>query len=255
MVDIVSQMASWLEIGRTFAAVRVLGGLREPGTVLLVSAEEVCGLDADHEMREALAGAAREALAERKSGIRVVKGEAGEIRCFCEYFAAPETILIVGAGHIALPLCRMGRMMGFRVAVTDDREDYARAERFPDADEVFAGDFVRTLETYPIHRSTYVVLVTRGHMLDRECLSAVLKRDAAYIGMIGSARRRHSVFELLRNEGFSDELLARVHTPIGLPIGGETPEEIALSIVSEIVSVRRRGPAWALSLKGEFRKS
>ena len=136
------------------------------------------------------------------------------------------------------------------VAVLDDREDYANPQRFPFADTVICGDFAEELARFPITSNTYIVLVSRGHIVDELSLKHVVERGAAYVGMIGSKRRTRTVLEHLREEGVAADALARVFTPIGLDIGAETPEEIALSLLAEMVLVRRGGSGRPLSGHG-----
>jgi xanthine dehydrogenase accessory factor len=131
--------------------------------------------------------------------------------------------------------------------VLDDREAFANAERFPMADRVIRGDFVEELRRFPIDGNTYVICVTRGHKQDELSLREVAASEAAYVGMIGSIRRVSTVLTHLAQEGVSREALERVHTPIGLDIGAETPEEIAVSVVAELVLARRGGTGRKLS--------
>jgi len=171
-----------------------------------------------------------------------------EAAVFLEVIEGPPTLLIAGAGHIAQPLAQLGKIMGFRVVVVDDRAEFASRERFPEADEVIAEDFARALGGYPINEFTYIVLITRGHRHDEVCLREILHSPAAYIGMIGSKRRVATVLEDMAREGFSKEAIGRLYAPIGIDIAAETPEEIALSIMSEVVNVRRGGPAPSMKL-------
>ena len=130
----------------------------------------------------------------------------------------------------------------------DDRVLYANRERFPEADEVLVGNMAATLRNIDITRNTYIVLITRGHLYDEACLREIIHSSAKYIGMIGSRRRIKACFMRFRDEeGIPEELLNRVYAPIGLDINSETPEEIALSIISEMVKVRRGGTARSLS--------
>ncbi len=162
---------------------------------------------------------------------------------------APETkLLVCGAGHIAVPLAQFALRVGFHVKVLDDRPDFADPSRFPNC-EVVSEDFTETLHAMPLNPSTYVVVITRGHEHDAECLAEILKKETAYIGLIGSRRRVRFVLEMLGREGIPQERLNKVFTPIGLPIGAESPDEIALSIISELVCVRRKGPAQARTLR------
>ena len=170
-----------------------------------------------------------------------VKGGANAFEVMLEIIEAPVTLLVVGGGHIGLSLATIAAHVGFSVAVLDDRALYANAERFPMADRVMAGDFELHLRDFPIGRNTYVVMVSRGHKQDETALRLVATRDAGYVGMIGSKRRVSTVLRHLAEEGYPVEALERIYTPIGFDIGAETPEEIAVSIMAEIIAVRRGG--------------
>lgn len=191
---------------------------------------------------------ALEALAQGAS--RVVSSPREGPDVFIEVQVSPPTLLIAGGGHIAVPLTKMGTMLGFKVVVVDDRPAFANRERFPDADEVLAADFGDALANYPLDEQTYVAIMTRGHAHDMECLLQVVDAPVAYIGMIGSRRRVRGVLDLVKEEGCSEELLARVHAPIGLDVGAQTPEEIALSVLAEVVKVRRGGTGRSMSHRG-----
>ncbi len=186
-----------------------------------------------------------QALYYRPEGGRVhrleVKGGVDAYEVMVEIVEAPVTLLVVGGGHIGLSLATIGEHVGFSVAVLDDRELYANAERFPMADRVMCGDFEALLADFPIGPHTYVVLVSRGHKQDETALRAVVTRGAAYVGMIGSKRRVATVLRHLAEEGYPLAALEAVFTPIGFDIGAETPEEIAVSIVSQLIAVRRGG--------------
>jgi len=150
--------------------------------------------------------------------------------------------LIVGAGHIAVPLAQVAALCDFRVVVLDDRPSFANRERFPQAESIIVGDYQQELRRFPIDRHTFIILITRGHQHDVPCLLEVLDAPAAYIGMIGSKRRVAGVFQLMQTEyGVPKDKLNRVHSPIGLSIGAETPAEIAVSIMAQIIQVRRLG--------------
>lgn len=166
---------------------------------------------------------------------------------FIEPFIPPPVLLIAGAGHIAAPLAALGSLMNFSVSVTDDRASFANRERFPTAKQILVGDIESILRGYPLTPRTHIVLVTRAHAHDVHGLRAVIDSPAAYIGMIGSQRRVWAVFKLLHDEGVPAEKLARVRAPIGLDLGGSTPEEIALSIMSEIILLRHHGSGHPMS--------
>ena len=160
-----------------------------------------------------------------------------------EVHERPATLLIVGAGHVGKALATIGNMCGFSVEIVDDRPEFANADRFPEADRITCGRFDEVLDGYPIDANTYVVCVTRGHKHDEKSLRLVAATPAAYVGMIGSKRRVGAVLQHLVAEGVDPAVVERVHTPIGLDIGAETPEEIAVSIMAEIIRVRRGGTA------------
>ena len=158
-------------------------------------------------------------------------------RVYLELHGPPARMVIVGAGHIAIPLARMGAMLGMRVEVLDDRPEFAAAHRFPDAAAVRVIDFRDPFAATPLGPSDHVILVTRGHSFDYECLVRLLRMEAppAYVGMIGSRRRVRATHEQLAREGFTTADMKRVRAPVGLDLGGQTPAEIAVSVVAEII--------------------
>lgn len=176
----------------------------------------------------------------------------GPVTVFVEVQQRPPELIIVGAGHIAVPLAQIGKLCGFTVTVLDDRPQYANRERFPQADEVLATPLRETMRRWVaenrLDRDSYVVLVTRGHQHDIDCLLEILDHPVAYIGMIGSQRRVRTVFDLLSAEmGIPPEKFDRVYAPIGIDIGAHTPAEIAVCIMAEIINVMRGGPARSIS--------
>lgn len=151
------------------------------------------------------------------------------------------TAYIFGAGHVSRSLAEYTKAVGFWTVVLDDRDNYANSERFPTADELIVLDsFSDVMEKIQIDRDSYIVIVTRGHLNDRIVLAQALITGAGYIGMIGSRRKCDLIFQELRRIGFQNEDIQRVHAPIGLPIDAETPEEIGISIVSEMIQVRAK---------------
>jgi xanthine dehydrogenase accessory factor len=169
-----------------------------------------------------------------------------EIEVSLEPMLPPDQLVIFGAGHIGQPLCRLARVLGFEVTVVDDRERFANAERFPDAQRIIVEPFEQAIRNVPLSAWTYLVLVTRGHEHDEATLRHVVGSAAPYIGMIGSRRRVLVVFERLRDMGVPQEFIGRIYAPIGVDLGARTPEEIALAILAEIVSVKRGGRAPSL---------
>ena len=160
---------------------------------------------------------------------------------FIEPFRRPAHLIIIGAIHIAIPLHRLARTMGYRVTVVDARAKFATKERFPEADELIVAWPDEAMARLIIDNSTYVVILTHDPKFDLPALRSVLTKDAGYIGAIGSRKTNQNRFDALRAEGFTEAQLARVHGPIGLDLGGRGAEETALGILAEITAVRFGG--------------
>jgi xanthine dehydrogenase accessory factor len=196
------------------------------------------------EAREAIAeGQSRELesrLSEQERGDPRICG--GDMRFFIEVLLPRATLLIIGGGHIGQALAELGAFLGYHVAVLDEREEIVTAERFPQADALFSGPLGEQLQATALTDQTYAVLVTPHHSLDEKALAVLAEHPVAYIGLLGSRRRTQATFERARAMGVPDEFLARIHTPIGLNIGAETPREIAVSILAEIIAVQRGKP-------------
>jgi len=196
-----------------------------------------------------LGASALENAAASVDGLHDLVNAGGEkVRVYVEGHHPHPDLVIVGAGHIAQPLCTVGSLIGFRVIVVDDRPDFATTDRFPEADRVVRVDFADPFADILIHPASHVVLVTRGHKYDYECLRHLLRmtEEPSYIGMIGSRRRVRAAFVQLVNEGLPRDRLAKVRAPLGLDIGAETPAEIAVSVAAEIVLLWRGGGGWPL---------
>jgi len=177
---------------------------------------------------------------------------AGQVEVYCEYLRPPVHCVIVGAGHIARPLARMAAALGWATSVADDRPDYAAPAFFPEGTAVHCVPFGQVWTQIAVDRLTAVVLVTRGHRHDAECLAALQGEEPFYVGLIGSQRRVHAALSELRSAGADADFLERVYAPVGLPLAGDTPGEIALSVVAEIAAVKRgRGP-WAREQKSDY---
>lgn len=195
---------------------------------------------------------ARRALAEREHRHLSYTRPEGTVKVFVEALVQPSHLVIVGAGHIAVPLASIAAICDFEVTVLDDRPQYAHPARFPSAKQVIAGPFRAELaklrDQGKLDRHTYIVLVTRGHQYDVDSLLEVLDDPLAYIGMIGSKRRIRAVFDLLEQEqGIDPAKFDRIYAPVGLDIGARTPAEIAVCIMAEIINLMRHGPAVPLS--------
>jgi xanthine dehydrogenase accessory factor len=152
-------------------------------------------------------------------------------------FSEP-TVYIFGAGHVSQQLAPLAKRVSFKVVVIDDREMFANRERFPEADEVIVSEFEKSFDHLNIDESSYIVIVTRGHLYDGFVLEQAIKTNARYTGMIGSKKKIQTLYQNLIRKGISKETLNRVYAPIGLDINSETPEEIAVSIVAELIKVR-----------------
>ena len=155
-----------------------------------------------------------------------------------------ERLILCGGGHVSLEVAHIAQRLEFELIVIDDRPEFANSERFPMASQVLCQSFLQALDQLGSRESDYYVILTRGHAFDKECLAHVLRGACAYVGMIGSRVKVAAVRKALLAEGFAPEALDGVHAPIGLPLGGQTPAEIAVSICAQLVAERARlGPA------------
>jgi xanthine dehydrogenase accessory factor len=164
----------------------------------------------------------------------------GSISVFIEPIISSEKIFIFGAGHIAQPLSKMAVLTGFNVTIIDDRQEYANPDRFSEADKIITSDYEDASNQLEIDYNSFIVIITRGHSFDQQVLEWACGTKAKYIGMIGSKTKIQQVFDNLRQKGVDDKKIAEVHAPIGLEIGSETPSEIAVSILAEIIKVRHQ---------------
>ncbi len=232
--------ASGASLGRRLLVLRSASGRSEDRLGSLGSAE----LDA------AALALARRALddPEVPEGLHALGAEPAPVEAYLEVRRPVRDLVIVGAGHVARPLCVIGALLGFRVVVLDDRPEFATRERFPQADRLVQADFSDPFHDVPIHAASHVLLVTRGHRYDYQCLVRILRADPkpAYIGMIGSRRRVRATFTQLLRDGVPRDDLVRIHAPVGLDIGAETPEEIAVAMAAELVKESRGGTGASL---------
>ncbi len=160
---------------------------------------------------------------------------------FAEILGGTPRLIICGGGHVSLPVAQIGKMLGFEVTIIDDRQSFANTQRFPMADQVLCQDFTEALASVPESSGNYFVIVTRGHQYDQICLRQVMGKAHAYIGMIGSKNRVALVKKAMIAEGFAEDFVNSIHSPIGLKIGAETPEEISISIFAEIIAEKNKG--------------
>jgi len=202
---------------------------------------------------------AREAIKRRKSALveYSLHGENGEslpmkcggnVRLFIEVYTPRPCLLIAGAGHVGKALCEIASMLGFEVTIIDDREEWADRERFPEGTKVMVKkDMAKVFDDIETSSDTFIVIATRGHEYDIEALLSALKKKVSYIGMIGSRKKVSEIFRQLIDKGIARELLRNIYSPIGLDIGAETPEEIAISILAEILKIRNNTKGNSLS--------
>lgn len=162
----------------------------------------------------------------------------GKVSLFIKVYSSQEELIIAGAGHIAEKLSKMAHILGYSITVLDTRKERLTKELFPNVENLILGDIVKNIKDIEIHNNSYIVIATHGHKFDQDVLETVLRCDAKYIGMIGSLNKVKTCFENLKAKGFTEEDLSKVYTPIGLDLGGESPEEIALAIMAEIQAVK-----------------
>jgi xanthine dehydrogenase accessory factor len=168
----------------------------------------------------------------------------GKVLVYIEPVIPEPRLIILGAGHVGKALSRIARFVGFKVSVADDRPEYANSDLLPDADEIVVNDFETVFEKMPAKRNTYIVIATRGHNHDLYAVKAALRTEAQYIGLLGSRRKKALLFKALETAGISRDDISRVLIPVGLPINSVSPEEIAISIMAQIIQHRREyGPA------------
>jgi xanthine dehydrogenase accessory factor len=201
--------------------------------------ERLGALSNYEEIENKLLGEAAGLLKARKAALLVFQDSEGKaVEVFAEPLVSEATLYVFGAGHVSLQIVPLAARVGFRTVVIDDRPEFADEKKFPEAAEVRQYPFEGVLQHLPVNQASYLVIVTRGHIHDKTVLAQCLKTNAKYIGMIGSRRKIAMVYENLKEEGFTQKDIERVRAPIGLDIGAETPEEIAVSIVAELISVR-----------------
>jgi xanthine dehydrogenase accessory factor len=251
--------AALAELERSGAAGAVCTIIRERGSVprhvgskmLVYGDGRLLGTVGGGEMESRVVAAALEAaedgqprslryeLVDPKTGDPGICG--GEVEIFIEPLRAPAVLLVIGAGHVGRALVHLGKWLGYRVALADDRPEYCRPEWAPGADEYLPIAASALAGRFRFTRETYIVMPTRGAPVDVEALPNLLAQPHAYLGVIGSRRRWATARKLLEERGVAAEALDTVHSPMGLELNAETPEEIAVSILAEITMLRRQG--------------
>jgi xanthine dehydrogenase accessory factor len=210
--------------------------------LLKTSGERVGSILGGAELEKRVLGEGEEVLREKKHKVLALDSENRKMEILLEPVFSEPTVYVFGGGHVSEQVAPLAKKVHFKVVVIDDREIFANRERFPDADEVIVSEFERCFDRLNIGDSSYIVIVTRGHLYDGFVLEQAIKTNARYIGMIGSRKKIQTLYRSLTKKGIAKENLGRVHAPIGIDINSETPEEIAVSIVAELIKVRGESP-------------
>jgi xanthine dehydrogenase accessory factor len=255
----------FLDIYREAAKIRQKGGAALLGTLVSVdshfpkekgskvlmktSGEKVGSLWVGAELEKKILSETEGIVREKKPKVLVLNSGDRRIEILLEPVFSEPTVYLFGAGHISEQLAPLAKMVQFNVVVIDDREIFANRERFPDADEVMVLEFEKCFDRLNIGDSSYIVIVTRGHLYDGIVLEQAVESEARYIGMIGSRKKIRTLYQSLIEKGIAKETLSRVHAPIGIEINSETPEEIAVSIVAELIKVRGESISSAIPVR------
>ncbi|MDY6827265.1 MAG: XdhC family protein [Bacillota bacterium] len=238
-------IADLLRAGRSAVVITFVGekgGLVHPGQKMLLSGEQILFSDfseADSaRIKEAFNAAA---VSEQNLLFEAVLVKDGKRQFYAHFYTLPPRLIILGGGNVGGALCRIAALLDFEIVLVDDRPSFASGTLHPHAHRLICDSFEKAIDQLVPSGNDYIVIVTRGHRHDRLCLEKVLERETAYIGMIGSRHRVRTQLQDMADHGYSPDQLARVHTPIGLSIGAVTEAEIAVSIMAEIIQVRRSG--------------
>ena len=254
MLEIYQELANITEKGEQAVLATVVSSRgsvpRKAGTKMLIKGDgtlvgNIGGGNVEQAVRE-------EALAVMKSGEPQMvhfdlSGEGkeawmicgGQMDVFLEPILPVETLYLFGAGHVSQSTAAVAKMLGLRVVVIDPRPEYNNNDRFPDADSLIVEEYDAAFSELNVDEDSYIVIYTTGHVHDEQCLQFAVGTTAKYVGMIGSKKKVKEIKERLRHKGVSQQQLDEIHAPIGLEIGAQTPEEIAVSILAEITKVRR----------------
>jgi xanthine dehydrogenase accessory factor len=173
----------------------------------------------------------------------------GTVEVFVEPILPPAMIVVIGAGHVGKAVVHLAKWLGFRVAVSDDRAEFCNPEATPGADAYYPVEMGKLTQHLKINRRTFIVITSRGSSVDAQGLPTLLESDAAYLGVIGSRRRWLTTVKSLKAKGVPEDRIAKVHSPMGLELNAETPEEIAVSILAEILMIKDRGTGKSMKLK------
>ncbi len=240
--ELQAQLERALAEGRLVAQAVLLQGPGQPGARMLIwPSGQSTGSLGDAGLDRLVIADALQMMARPRAESRDYPE--ADARVFVEVFAPPPHLVIFGGVHIAIPLTTFAKVLGFRVTIADPRRKFANRERFPHADDIIPEWPQKAVERIEIGPSTYIVILTHDPKIDEPALKAVLGKGAGYVGAIGSRKTHAERFERMAKHGVDPAQLAEVYAPIGLNLGAETPEEIALAIMAEIVAVRHGAPA------------
>ncbi len=253
-LDFAEEVVAAYEGGKPVAIVNMMaapeGSSFRVGDKMLVREDgETVGTLGDDQFDRQAARRARELMAMGKNDYVVTDDG---VEYFIEAFTTPPTLVLVGGGHVSNAIAPVAKSVGFRLFVVDDREEFANAERFPEAEIVRSGEYAETIRGLPINANTFIVVATRGHRYDDAALAAAMETPASYVGLLGSRRKTILIYEELLQRGWPTERVKAVHAPIGLDIGGRTPEEIAISIMAEILAFRLGGDGGSMKLEDRY---
>ncbi|MCK5779897.1 MAG: XdhC family protein [Psychrilyobacter sp.] len=165
----------------------------------------------------------------------------GMVKGYIKVFKGRKKLIIAGGGHLGIDLYKLGRYLNMYTVIIDDREEYVSSSRFPEADELILGDIGKILKDYPLNNESYLVIVTRGHLGDKNAVKAIVNRNLAYVGMIGSRKKVIESYKDMIKEGIDKAELLKIYSPVGLDISNGDPSEIALGIMAEILKVKNKG--------------
>jgi xanthine dehydrogenase accessory factor len=206
--------------------------------LLKTSGEKIGSLSGGLELEKKILSEGEAWLKEKKPKVLVLSYENKKMEILLEPVFSEPTVYLFGGGHVSEQVAPLAKKVHFKVVVIDDREMFANRDRFPEADEVIVSEFERCFDKLNIDESSYIVIVTRGHLYDGFVLEQAIKSKARYVGMIGSKKKIRTLYQNLIEKGMKKEVLDQVYAPIGIDINSETPEEIAVSIVAELIKVR-----------------
>jgi len=231
------ELSTVIENGGKGALISVISPEKPPEKILLKNTDQIdstAGINLPPETIESI-----KKIVDKEQPAKETLKNVGEI--FIEPIYEQPMVFIFGAGHLSYYISKYAKSLNFRVTVCDDRAEFANKNRFPDTDNIIVESFESVFDNITVGNNSYIVIVTKGHKWDEIVLEKAVRTNAKYIGMIGSKRKTLTILKKLSERGISQEALKRIYSPIGISIGAVTPEEIALSIVCELVKVRRLG--------------